>query len=142
MWKLKNSNRHVLSLASFHFCVWRSIYDNSGAFTNETSLQPIADLFDETVVTVIPWPSRVCNNNPNNVDSVGERSSQYAAESSCRLRFGTHSKWIGQFDIDEYLIPMGNYTSVLSLLDKLDKEDTKIISFASWRAWPRMTHIE
>ena len=43
------------------------IYDNSGAFSNETSLQPIADLFDETVVTVIPWPSRICNNNPNNV---------------------------------------------------------------------------
>jgi hypothetical protein len=63
------------------------IYDNSGAFDSGTTLQPIADMFPGQV-TVIPWPSKVCNNNPNNVDSVGERSSQYAAETSCRLRFG------------------------------------------------------
>ncbi len=36
---------------------------------------------------------------------------------------------------------MGNYSSIVPLLDKLDQENTKIISFASWRAWPRMTHI-
>jgi len=116
------------------------IYDNSGAFTNESSLEPIADMFPEDV-TIIKWPSKVCNNNPNNVDSVGERSSQYAAEASCRLRFGPHTNWIGQFDIDEYLIPMGKYYNITSLLQKLDDEGTKIISFASWRAWPRRTHI-
>jgi len=116
------------------------IYDNSEAFSNQSSLQPIADIFPEDV-TLIKWPSKVCNNNPNNVDSVGERSSQYAAESSCRLRFGPHANWIGQFDIDEYLIPMGNFSSLLPLLDKLDEEGSKIISFASWRAWPRRMHI-
>ena len=84
------------------------IYDNSGAFPEaKSSLKPIADLFPDDV-TYIPWPSpKVCNNRPNNVDSPGERSSQYAAESSCRLRFGPHVNWIGQFDIDEYLVPMG-----------------------------------
>jgi hypothetical protein len=44
---------------------------------------------------------------------------------------------IGQFDMDEYLIPMGSYTSLLPILDKLDNEGMKIISFGSWRAWPR-----
>jgi hypothetical protein len=117
------------------------IYDNSGAFTNQSSLQPIADLFPDDV-TVIKWPSRVCNNNPNNVNSVGERSSQYAAEASCQLRFGSYTNWIGQFDIDEYLIPMGNFSSILPLLGKLEDEGNKIISFASWRAWPRRTHIK
>eukprot|EP00934_Nitzschia_sp_Nitz4_P004027 Nitzschia sp. Nitz4//scaffold63_size106090//11063//13423//NITZ4_004379-RA/size106090-processed-gene-0.117-mRNA-1//1//CDS//3329555942//4017//frame0 len=117
------------------------IYDNSAAFTNTTSLDPVARLFPDDI-TIIKWPSRVCNNRPNNVDSPGDRSSQYAAESSCRLRFGPHTEWIGQFDMDEYLVPMGNYTTgVLPLLDKLDKDNTKAISFASWRAWPRMTHI-
>jgi hypothetical protein len=116
------------------------IYDNSAAFTIESSLEPFEDIFPGDV-TVIKWPSKVCNNNPNNVDSVGERSSQYAAESSCRLRFGPHTHWIGQFDIDEYLVPMGNFTSLLPLLDKLDNEGNKIVSFASWRAWPRRTHI-
>jgi hypothetical protein len=71
------------------------LYDNSAAFTTESSLQPIADLYPHDV-TVIKWPARVCNNNKNNVDSVGERSSQYAAEASCRLRFGPHTDWIAQ----------------------------------------------
>ncbi len=82
------------------------LYDNSGAFSidQKNSLHSIAELFPDDV-TVIDWPSQVCNNNPNNVDSVGERSSQYAAEASCRLRFGPHVNWIAQFDIDEYLVP-------------------------------------
>ena len=82
------------------------LYDNSGAFTKDEtkSLHAIAELFPDDV-TVIDWPAQVCNNNPNNVDSVGERSSQYAAEASCRLRFGPHVNWIAQFDIDEYLVP-------------------------------------
>jgi Glycosyltransferase family 92 len=71
------------------------LYDNSAAFTTESSLQPIADLFPDDV-TLIKWPAKVCNNNKNNVDSVGERSSQYAAEASCRLRFGPHTDWIAQ----------------------------------------------
>ena len=117
------------------------VYDNSGAHSNETSLKPITDMFPEQV-TRIPWPATVCNNRPNNVDSPGERSSQYAAESSCRLRFGPYTDWIGGFDIDEYLVPMANYTSLLQLLDKLDEEDTRVISFGSWRAWPRRAKLE
>jgi Glycosyltransferase family 92 len=117
------------------------VYDNSYAFSNDITLKPIADLFPDEI-TYIKWPFQVCNNNPNNVDSPGERSSQYAAEASCRLRFGPHVEWIGQFDIDEYLVPMGSYTSILPLLDKLDSEGNKIVSFGSWRAWPRRDFIE
>jgi Glycosyltransferase family 92 len=117
------------------------IYDNSGAFSNETSVKPIVDMFPGKV-TYIEWPSAVCNNRPNNVDSPGERSSQYAAESSCLLRFGPHVEWIGQFDIDEYLVPMGEHNSALTILDKLEAEDKRIIAFGSWRAWPRWNMIE
>ncbi len=117
------------------------VYDNSGAFSAESSLKPIVDLFPGKI-TYIPWPAKICNNNPNNVDSVGERSSQYAAESSCRLRFGPHVDWIGQFDIDEYLVPMGKHNNVTSLLDELEEEGTKIVSFGSWRAWPRWKFVE
>jgi hypothetical protein len=117
------------------------VYDNSGSFGADSSLKPIADLFPDKV-TYIPWPATICNNNPNNVDSVGERSSQYAAESSCRLRFGPHVDWIGQFDIDEYLVPMGDHNNITSLLDELEEEDTRVVSFGSWRAWPRWKYIE
>jgi hypothetical protein len=47
-----------------------------------------------------------------------------------------------QFDIDEYLIPMGQTRSIHELLDKLDEEGMKIVSFRSWRAWPRRRLLE
>ena len=112
-----------------------------GAFGNGTSLKAIADLFPDDV-TYIPWPAQICNNNPNNVDSVGERSSQYAAEASCLLRFGPHVDWIGQFDMDEYFVPQGEYRTAVDLLNDLEKEDTRIVTFGSWRAWPRRAFIE
>lgn len=69
-------------------------YDNSGAFTNEDSLADVIDLFPREKVTRIDWPCKICSNRDGNE---GERSSQYAAESSCRLRFGSHAKWLGSF---------------------------------------------
>jgi hypothetical protein len=45
-------------------------------------------------------------------------------------------------DIDEYFVPMGNLTTIPSLLDKLDDEGKKIVSFGSYRAWPRRRFIE
>jgi hypothetical protein len=71
------------------------VYDNSGAFTNEDSLADIVDKFPRDKVTRVDWPCKICSNRDGNE---GERSSQYAAESSCRLRFGTHARWLGSFD--------------------------------------------
>jgi hypothetical protein len=59
------------------------VYDNSGAHTNVTSLKEVISLYPGKV-TRIDWPSTVCNNNIPAHDSTGERSSQYAAENSCR----------------------------------------------------------
>lgn len=36
---------------------------------------------------------------------------------------------------------MGKHQNILQLLNELDKENTKIISFSSWRAWPRWDYI-
>lgn len=36
---------------------------------------------------------------------------------------------------------MGEHKNILQLLNKLDKEDTRIVSFSSWRAWPRRAFI-
>lgn len=73
------------------------VYDNSGAFTNEDSLADIIELFPERV-TRVDWPCKICSNRDGNE---GERSSQYAAESSCRIRFGAHARWLGSFDTGE-----------------------------------------
>ncbi len=115
------------------------VYDNSPV---NSTLQEVTDLFPQHQVTRIPWPATICNNRRNFDDSPGERSSQYAAESSCRLRFGPHADWIGGFDMDEYANPLGNFTTLSPILDRLDKEGTKILSLKSWRAWPRRDLIE
>lgn len=141
---INDGQRRLLEWIQFHQLVGFDhfyVYDNSGAFSKDVSLQPITDLFPN-LVTRISWPAKVCNNNPNNVDSPGERSSQYAAESSCRLRFGAHVNWIGSFDLDEYIVPVGKYNSLLPLLEKLDKQHKKIVSFGSWRSWPRREYIQ
>ena len=57
-------------------------------------------------------------------------------------RFGDRTDWIGQFDIDNFLSPQGDSDSLPPILDKLDQEGKKIVSFGSWRAWPRKNRIE
>eukprot|EP00536_Pseudo-nitzschia_multiseries_P009147 jgi/Psemu1/257885/estExt_Genewise1Plus.C_2500012 len=114
------------------------IYDNSH---EGTGFKEVAEQFPDRV-TRVPWPATVCNNNRSFEDSPGERSSQYAAESSCRLRFGPHTDWMASMDIDEYITPVGNYTSIKQFLTNLDDQGTKIVSFGSWRAWPRRDLIE
>ena len=46
------------------------VYDNSGAFSETTSLKPITDLFPG-FVTRIHWPAKICNNRPGNQDNKG-----------------------------------------------------------------------
>jgi Glycosyltransferase family 92 len=57
-------------------------------------------------VTLHRWPCEVCNNNRPNHPNPGERSSQYAAEASCRERYGPLTDWMAFIDTDEYLVPM------------------------------------
>jgi hypothetical protein len=80
--------------------------DNDDRFV----LKQIADLFPQDFVTWIRWPVKVCNNNFIGGRWPGERSSQYAAEASCRERFGPTTEWMSFFDVDEYLIPLQNDT--------------------------------
>ena len=137
--------RRLREWAEFHFMTGFDqiiIYDNSVAQDDgDDTLEPVTDLFPGQI-TRINWPSKVCNNRPGTGDNKGERSSQYAAESSCRLRFGAHSNWLGSFDIDEYMVPMGDYNTMTDVLHDLDEEGKKIISFQSMRAWPRIDLLE
>mmetsp|Transcript_62163 Transcript_62163/g.183786 ORF Transcript_62163/g.183786 Transcript_62163/m.183786 type:complete len:905 (-) Transcript_62163:578-3292(-) len=119
------------------------IYDNSGAQnqTGNQTLQPVTDLYPGRV-TRINWPCKVCNNRPGTGDNKGERSSQYAAESSCRLRFGPHTEWLGSFDVDEYLVPMANFDNMKDVVRAMDKKDAKILTFKSIRAWARRSVLQ
>lgn len=119
----------------FHFMVGFDhvyVYDNSGAHTNETSLEPIISQYPGKV-TRIDWPSIVCNNNIPAHDNTGERSSQYAAENSCRTRYGPFTEWLASFDTDEFLVPAGNHTNLQDVLKDAHGKGTKILSFRSSR---------
>jgi len=110
------------------------VYDNSGAHTNETSLAPVLDRYPPSKVTRIDWPTVPCNNNIPAHDNTGERSSQYAAENSCRTRFAPYTEWIASIDSDEYLIPMGQHESLKEVVREADKKGTNILQFRSTRA--------
>jgi hypothetical protein len=117
------------------------VYDNTGAFANQSSLMDVTDLF-QGQVTRIDWPAQVCNNRKPGVTDPGERSSQYAAENSCRIRYGPYTEWMASFDTDEYFIPQGNYSSLKDVLLQTQAEGTNILSFRSARAKLRFDATE
>jgi hypothetical protein len=130
-----DTTQRLLEWIEFHLMVGFDhiyVYDNSGAHTNETSLEPLLSQYPGKV-TRINWPSIVCNNNIPSHDSIGERSSQYAAEASCRTRYGPVTEWIVSFDTDEYLVPMGNHTNLKDVLVNAAEDGTNILSFRSSR---------
>ena len=119
------------------------VYDNSDTSTEEKrnlTLSSVTDLFP-TKVSRIPWPHRVCNNNRPAHSNPGERSSQYAAEASCRARYGPQTEWLISMDVDEYLIPVSkkweNIKEWLMHVSATEKS-TKILSFYQTRALPNI----
>ena len=116
------------------------VYDNSDTSESNDTLAAVTDLFSSTLVTRIPWPHRVCNNNRPMHSNPGERSSQYAAENSCRARYGPDTTWMASLDVDEYLIPIGKQQTVRTWLERVtrDEESTKILSFYQTRALPNV----
>ena len=120
------------------------VYDNSDTSTDNSinaTLAPVTDLFPHELVTRIPWPHRVCNNNRPAHSNPGERSSQYAAESSCRARYGPDTHWMISFDVDEFLIPVSKqWNNISHWLQRVtaSEKDTKILSFFQTRALPNI----
>ena len=72
------------------------------------------------------------NNNIPAHDNTGERSSQYAAENSCRTRYAPFTEWIASFDTDEYLVPMGKYTSLKDVVTDAAKGGTNILVISKY----------
>jgi hypothetical protein len=119
------------------------VYDNSSA--NNTELRDVTDKFPGKV-THHRWPCQICNNNRPAHRNPGERSSQYAAEASCRERYGPTSEWMTFVDTDEYMIPMkpndkGEYKWD-TILDEMDESNISILKFLSSRGKPRIDLME
>eukprot|EP00934_Nitzschia_sp_Nitz4_P009445 Nitzschia sp. Nitz4//scaffold297_size22919//13964//15775//NITZ4_008523-RA/size22919-snap-gene-0.2-mRNA-1//1//CDS//3329546304//9435//frame0 len=118
------------------------IYDNTDPSSNNTDVRDVCNEFPSSMVTYHSWPCKVCNNNRPAHASPGERSSQYAAEASCRERYGPVSEWLSFLDVDEYLVPMrpdksGSY-SWQGILDSEDMRNVSVLQFLSSRSRPRV----
>ena len=114
--------------------------DNSTVTTEEDApLKAITDEFD--FVDYHRWPCQICNNNRPSHKNPGERSSQYAAEASCRERYGPFTNWMAFIDTDEYLIPMQDDTWQ-PLLNQFDDKGIHILKMRSSRAKPRQELME
>lgn len=138
---IRDTATRLIEWIEFHLMVGFDhiyVYDNSGAHSNTTSLKPALDLFPPSRVTRIDWPSLICNNNIPAHDNTGERSTQYAAENSCRTRHAPFTEWIASFDTDEYLVPMGQHDSLRDVVMKAQRKKTNILTFRSSRA--RLLH--
>ena len=135
------------------------IYDNTLISHNvsdkETTISPIQKVIQQEFandekVTYIPWPCRVCSNNRPNHPNPGERSSQYAAEASCRERFGESAEFMSFIDIDEFLVPMmpkndggtSKVTDLKPVLEKKKEEGHQVLKMRSSRARPRVDLME
>ena len=136
---INDGKERLLEWIAFHLIVGYDhivIYDNSAANTNRTSLKQVVDQFPSALVTYVDWPCKICNNKkPANKDP-GERSSQYAAEASCRGRFAPYTEWMSFMDPDEYFVPMGEYNNWKDVLADVYKEGKHILKFRSTRARP------
>jgi len=132
--RLKEWVLHHKEVGVDHFYV----YDNTGAHDRHVTktLKQVTDLFPDDV-TWINWPMKVCNNAKPKAWNPGERSSQYAAEASCRLRFGPGAEWLASIDTDEYLFPTGEHENFRTVLQNARKGGANILSFRSSRAYPR-----
>ena len=141
--KLGDTEARLREWIAFHQMVGFDhiyVYDNSAGDGNP--LQTVTDEFADTnSVQYHRWPCQVCNNNRPAHKNPGERSSQYAAEASCRERYGSTAEWMAFIDSDEYLVPMRNDTWGPILTDFAEK-DISILGMRSSRAKPRHELME
>jgi hypothetical protein len=119
------------------------IYDNTALNTTEQEMSPLQEIAREFLgfVTLHPWPAKICNNNRPNHKNPGERSSQYAAEASCRERYGPLTDWMAFIDTDEYLVPMRN-ASWETVLQEAEDQGTHVLKMRSSRGKPRTNLME
>ena len=124
------------------------IYDNTAVPSHlqdgqNDFVSPVEAIANEFpgFITLHPWPFKVCNNNRPNHKNPGERSSQYAAEASCRERYGPDTDWLSFIDTDEFLVPMRN-ASWESVLQEAEEKHLHVLKMRSSRGKPRTNLME
>lgn len=125
------------------------IYDNTPLDNySKSPIYSLAQEFDASFVTHQPWSAVICNNNRPHHQHPGDRSSQYAAEASCRERYGPLTDWMAFIDTDEYLAPMMKTARTTepatwkTITTEIEKRDIAIMKLKSGRNLPRVHLME
>jgi hypothetical protein len=149
--KVNDSPARLREWIVFHLMVGVEhvyVYDNTDLsnITGPSELWSVTQEFPREQVTFHPWTCKICNNNRPAHKNPGERSSQYAAEASCRERYGPLAEWMTFLDVDEYLVPMKE-TSHRSfdwrpILNDMKSKGIPVLQFRSSRARPRVEFME
>eukprot|EP00429_Kryptoperidinium_foliaceum_P003559 CAMPEP_0176009554 /NCGR_PEP_ID=MMETSP0120_2-20121206/4310_1 /TAXON_ID=160619 /ORGANISM="Kryptoperidinium foliaceum, Strain CCMP 1326" /LENGTH=743 /DNA_ID=CAMNT_0017342353 /DNA_START=174 /DNA_END=2402 /DNA_ORIENTATION=- len=149
--RLSDSVDRLREWILFHLMVGVShvyVYDNSdlGNSIEPSELWKVTQEFPSEQVTYHRWPCKICNNNRPANSNPGERSSQYAAEASCRERYGPLTEWMTFLDIDEYLVPMQQTDNMgydwRPILNDMEQKNVTILQFRSSRARPIVHQME
>jgi Glycosyltransferase family 92 len=124
------------------------IYDNTNPSIDQqgdrsnssrsSHLRVVCEEFPASLVTYIPWPASVCSNNRPNFKNPGERSSQYAADASCRSKYGDQTEWMTFIDTDEYLVPMRVNETWHGILREFETQNVDVLNLRSSRGRPRV----
>lgn len=88
------------------------LYDHASTDMPQLLLEPYVRA---GLVTVLPWPFRP---EPHTIETY--QRAQVLSELDCLLRFRTATKYMAVVDTDEYLLPIGNFTDVRSVLRHLE----------------------
>eukprot|EP00980_Cylindrotheca_fusiformis_P005293 scaffold1136_cov146-Cylindrotheca_fusiformis.AAC.6 len=144
---ISDSGKRLKEWIQFHLLVGFDhlyVYDNTD--TDSENLRVVAEEFGSEHVTYHRWPCRVCNNNRPGHKNPGERSSQYAAEASCRERYGSQTEWMSFIDTDEYLVPMrvdekGEYNWKV-VLEEMNTKKIAVMKLLSSRGLPRVDQMK
>ena len=112
---LRDSSEYLLQWIQFHLLVgFRKfvIYNTTDTHQRLASIVEALNRKHPNLIDVVQW-----NFSPLHItDQEPLRYFQVEALHDCLIRYGDQSEWLGMLDLDEYVVPMPPYTTVLQYL--------------------------
>ena len=108
------------------------IYDNTNNLYSNYNNSPVYHLLNQhhyisnNIVTYIIWPHQFCPNYFNGLSQWRRWGSQISGINSCINKFKFTTKWLGLFDVDEYLIPNIQTPNIQTLINNITSHNSNI----------------
>lgn len=112
---LHNKAHHVIEWVEFHRLVGFQKFVIYNTTDTNGQLEVVLSNYTQkypNLIDVVQWNFSALA--PNNV--LGDRYFQVEALHDCLIRYGDQSEWLGTIDLDEYVVPIAPYNTVLDYL--------------------------